>query len=47
MIRFGSYLQTSWDWRAAQVQGYGVGKLQRGRPLFRKPVRRDGDPWQT
>ncbi len=33
--------------RAAFVQGYGVGALQRGRPAPRKPVRREGDPWQT
>jgi phenylacetyl-CoA:acceptor oxidoreductase subunit 2 len=33
--------------RAADVQGYGIGKLQRGRPALRKPVRRAGDPWQT
>ncbi len=32
---------------AAQVQGYGIGKLQRGRPVMKKPVRRDGDPWQS
>jgi phenylacetyl-CoA:acceptor oxidoreductase subunit 2 len=32
---------------AAQVQGYGIGKLQRGRPVFRKPVRREGDPWRA
>jgi phenylacetyl-CoA:acceptor oxidoreductase subunit 2 len=32
---------------AAQVQGYGIGKLQRGRPQLRKPVRRDGDPWRA
>ena len=43
----GWYLKFVIVTRAAQVQGYGVGKLQRGRPLFRKPVRRHGDPWQT
>lgn len=32
---------------AAQVQGYGIGKLQRGRPVLKKPVRRAGDPWQA
>lgn len=32
---------------AAQVQGYGIGKLQRGRPVLKKPVRRTGDPWQA
>lgn len=32
---------------AAQVQGYGIGKLQKGRPVLRKPVRRDGDPWRA
>jgi phenylacetyl-CoA:acceptor oxidoreductase subunit 2 len=33
--------------RAAFVQGYGVGKLRRGRPEPRKPVRRQGDPWRA
>ena len=33
--------------KAAFVQGYGVGALQRGRPTPRKPVRRSGDQWQT
>lgn len=32
---------------AAQVQGYGVGKLQKGRPVLKKPVRRAGDPWKA
>lgn len=32
---------------AAQVQGYGVGRLQKGRPVLRKPVRRGGDPWRV
>ncbi len=32
---------------AAQVQGYGVGRLQKGRPVLRNPVRRGGDPWRT
>lgn len=32
---------------AAQVQGYGVGRLQKGRPVLRKPVRRGGDPWRA
>jgi hypothetical protein len=31
---------------AAQVQGYGIGTLRRGRPEIRKPVRRSGDPWR-
>lgn len=33
--------------RAAYVQGYGLGKLKRGRPTPRKPVRRQGDPWRA
>jgi phenylacetyl-CoA:acceptor oxidoreductase subunit 2 len=32
---------------AAQVQGYGIGTLRRGRPQLRKPVRRSGDPWRA
>lgn len=32
--------------KAAFVQGYGIGKMHRGRPTPRKPVRRQGDPWQ-
>ena len=32
--------------RAAQVQGYSMGKLKKGRPLMKPPVRRAGDPWQ-
>jgi hypothetical protein len=47
MIRFGSYLQTHWDWRAAGNFMFGsTGRvLQRGRPSPRTPVRRAGDPW--
>jgi len=33
--------------KAAFVQGYGIGTMHRGRPTPRKPVRRQGDPWQT
>ena len=47
VLAAGWYLKFVIVTSAAQVQGYGVGKLQRGRPVFRKPVRRDGDPWQT
>ncbi|OGT80828.1 MAG: hypothetical protein A3H91_02295 [Gammaproteobacteria bacterium RIFCSPLOWO2_02_FULL_61_13] len=43
----GWYLKFVIVTSAAQVQGYGVGKLQRGRPVFKKPVRREGDPWRT
>ncbi|MBT8447263.1 MAG: phenylacetyl-CoA:acceptor oxidoreductase [Gammaproteobacteria bacterium] len=32
--------------RAAYVQGYGVGRLQRGRPTPKPPVRRQGDPFR-
>ncbi|MBI1731552.1 MAG: dimethyl sulfoxide reductase anchor subunit [Gammaproteobacteria bacterium] len=43
----GWYLKFVIVTSAAQVQGYGIGKLQRGRPTLRKPVRRDGDPWRA
>ena len=33
--------------RAAQVQGYSMGKLKRGRPVMKPPVRRAGDPWRN
>lgn len=33
--------------KASYVQGYGIGKLKKGRPRPRKPVRRMGDPWKA
>lgn len=33
--------------KAAMVQGYRLGKLQRGRPIPKSPVRRSGDPWRA
>jgi phenylacetyl-CoA:acceptor oxidoreductase subunit 2 len=32
--------------KAAYKQGYGIGKLRKGRPVIKTPVRRDGDPVQ-
>lgn len=32
--------------KASYKQGYGIGKLRRGRPKFTPPVRRAGDPMQ-
>ena len=32
--------------RAAYKQGYGIGKLRKGRPQIKSPVRRAGDPIQ-
>jgi phenylacetyl-CoA:acceptor oxidoreductase 26-kDa subunit len=32
--------------KAAYKQGYGIGKLRKGRPLVKPPVRRTGDPIQ-
>ena len=39
----GWYMKFTIVARAAQVQGYKLGKVQKGRPNFKKPVRRKPD----
>lgn len=46
LIAVGWRLKYSIVVKAAYKQGYGVGKLRKGRPRPRAPVRREGDPIQ-